>query len=703
METIDRMLAYRNRTLRTWPGKLLLGPTGRRLFADYVDKVPGMWGRIDFIHKLNLPGLFRVDEEKCPEQMERAETIWYPSHLHMELKTERFTFEEDKFITWEDVAVAVQRWHNCTAQPLRLRLTLCQGLNFLSVGEGATFEWDAPTHHLTLVGAVEANNSIVKDGVVLVPSYGDLNLTIAAAVDVRGTDKCILQRRAAEWARMPQPLLTQERAYASWFDDVPIFDCDDPLYTVTWYYRWYILRNTYVEPGVGAFQHGTFYEGRSHKVVKDEYAPWGHEFTQMIPLSTPMHVTDARWKADGSACQEALYTLLDSMDEDGIFRTMMLDRFSFPFGNFSEWALYGYYLLHPDRDFIRKTLPGFKKNVQGICKLYTDGTDDLPIAYNHRRTGKEYQPSFWYFRGYPDDARSETGYDWLKRVDLAIYLYLNARGVEKLCASVKDEDEVLFRELADRLQQEILDLMWDEETGFFYDLHYATGEQARVKSVVGVYPLWAAITGPEHLRVIETLLDPQQFYTGSGLASISAMCPAFMPQGSWKGQFLKGRDGCMWDGPSWPYTTCIALDTIACQSKQYDHRYDADFTRLLRQYSWQHYRNQSLTQPYLVEHYNAVTGEMLSDDVDYNHSFYIDLIVRHICGLEPVSGGFEIDPVDVGLEWFSLERVSIAGHEVSLHYRRGDTFRVYLDGSLVMDEPKLCRGSIRFKGEENAV
>lgn len=160
-------------------------------------------------------------------------------------------------------------------------------------------------------------------------------------------------------------LLTQERAYASWFDDVPIFDCDDPLYTVTWYYRWYILRNTYVEPGVGAFQHGTFYEGRSHKVVKDEYAPWGHEFTQMIPLSTPMHVTDARWKADGSACQEALYTLLDSMDEDGIFRTMMLDRFSFPFGNFSEWALYGYYLLHPDRDFIRKTLPGFKKNVQG--------------------------------------------------------------------------------------------------------------------------------------------------------------------------------------------------------------------------------------------------------------------------------------------------------------------------------------------------
>ena len=56
--TIDTYLQHKNRTLRTRPGKLLLGSTGARLFADYLDPAPGFIGRIDFIHKLNLPGIF---------------------------------------------------------------------------------------------------------------------------------------------------------------------------------------------------------------------------------------------------------------------------------------------------------------------------------------------------------------------------------------------------------------------------------------------------------------------------------------------------------------------------------------------------------------------------------------------------------------------------------------------------------------------
>ena len=43
-----------------------------------------------------------------------------------------------------------------------------------------------------------------------------------------------------------------------------------------------------------------------------------------------------------------------------------------------------------------------------------------------------------------------------------------------------------------------------------------------------------------------------------------------------------------------------------------------------------------------MEHYNAETGEMLSDEPDYNHSFYIDLIIRQVAGLEPTEDGFEV-------------------------------------------------------------
>lgn len=69
-------------------------------------------------------------------------------------------------------------------------------------------------------------------------------------------------------------------------------------------------------------------------MVKDVLNPYGHEFSQLIPLSTPMHVTDARWKADGEWCRESLLSLVDSMDLDGVFRTMKTDQFGFPYGHY---------------------------------------------------------------------------------------------------------------------------------------------------------------------------------------------------------------------------------------------------------------------------------------------------------------------------------------------------------------------------------
>ena len=488
-----------------------------------------------------------------------------------------------KFITWEDVAVSCQHWSNRSNAPIVLRLYLPDELGF----QNRTFTWEAPRHAFTLAGVLEANGAFEdSDRFILAPGES-VRFVLAAAVDeISHAGHEQLRLRARKWLNCGNPLDAQESEYAAFFDDVPVFECSDPLYTTAYWYRWYILRNAYAQPQTGSFRHGAFYEGRSHKMVKDVLNPYGHEFSQLIPLSTPMHVTDARWKADGEWCRESLLSLVDSMDLDGVFRTMKTDQFGFPYGHYCEWALWGYWLVHRDNAFIRDVLPAFQKNVQGTWALFSDGQDDLQIAYNHRRTGKEYQPSYWYFRGYPDNAGDEDSYDWLKRVDLSVYLYQNARGIERLCAALDDPPKKEFADLADRLEQQVLFEMWDEGTGFFYDLHHKTGQKAMVKNVVGIYPLWAQITDQRHLRVIDAMLDSRQFSTGSGLASVSRQCPAYRPQGSWKGHFLKGRDGCMWAGPSWPYTTAIALEAIALQSRRFGHRYDEGFTRLLREYSW---------------------------------------------------------------------------------------------------------------------
>lgn len=697
-KSIDEYLFYRNRTLRVWPGKLLLGPTGKRLFADYLDKIPGFLGRIDFIHKLNLPGLFTVSVNGAPIEMDTAETIWYPSHLHMDDYRRRFEFHEDKFITDQDIAVSVQTWKNLGPKPLRLQIQVSECFRAEPEEGCITVIRACVSHEINLVGAIcSSKNALLTEGLLLLPGT-DVTFAVAAAL---GEDQhetkagCAAAAKAmidqGDWVQH------QAAAYDHWFDDVPIFSSSDPLLDVTWWYRWFILRHNWAEPNMGNFHHGVFYEGRSHKNDKTLYAPYGHEFSQLSPMSTSDHLVDARWKHDPFCCEESAQTLLDSMDQKNVFRMMMIDKFSFPFGNFDEWGLYQFALVHRDTAFIRKVLPGFKENVLGMWDVFKNDDDDLQIAYNQRRTGKEFQPSFWYFIGFPDNAMDDSAYDFLKRVDLSVYLYMNALGTARLCEMVHDPDAHRFFDLAQRLKSQILEKMWDEKTGFFYDLHHKTEEKAMVKNVVGIYPLWAGITGKEHLAALAPYFDENEFATGSAFASVSRQCPVFMPMGSWKNQFFKGRDGCMWDGPSWPYTTCIALDAIAGQSKRNGHAYDREFGKFLRQYARQHFRNGSLHEPYLVEHYNAITGEPLSDEVDYAHSFFIDLIVRHVAGLEPNENGFTIDPVDMGLDAYCLTNVMLRGHALAIRYSQEEGLSVTVDEKCVHQGKDSLPFTYRFE------
>lgn len=697
--TIDTYLQHRNRTLRTRPGKLLLGSTGARLFADYLDPVPGFIGRIDFIHKLNLPGIFTVS---CNEvwDLEPLETIWYPSHLYMKYTNADLAFEEYKFITWNDIAVSCQSWTNKSSEDYTLQFQILDTWEQRQEDGGIYINRDCQSHNLRLNGYVYSDSNIHAEGTLKVPSGSSVSFVIIAVISGECEKDKNVQSIAKKYINSEKEILDyknrQVAEYDGWFDKVPVFHSDDALLNKTWWYRWFLLRHNYAEPSMGNMKHGVFYEGRSHKTAKDLYQPKGHEFTQLIPLSTPMHIVDCRWRQDDKECREALLSLIDSMDQNYIFHTMMIDRMGTVYGNYAEWAFYQYALVHKDKDFIRLLLPMYKENVRGVLRSSKNNKDNLPICYDHRRTGKEYQPSFWYFNDYPDNAKDNDSFTYLKRVDLAIYLYLNALGTAKLCEMIKDSDGAEFYALAEDLKVQVLSKMWDEKSGFFYDLHHETGEKAYVKNVVGIYPLWAEINDDSHLKILDYYFSSQGFATGSAFASVSKDCPVYYPQGSWKGNFFKGRDGCMWDGPSWPYTTSIVLDAIAKQSKKNGHAYDKEFAKYFKQYSLQHYRNHNLEEPYLVEHYNSETGEMLSDEVDYLHSYYIDLVIRHIVGFCPSEEGICIEPVDIGLCHFTLDNLMVQGKKYRIEYKKMEYYRVFHDEKIVFESKELPLKAVRL-------
>lgn len=690
MLEVDKILRYEERCQRIQTGALLFGPTGDRLFAETLEKRPGFVGRIDFIHKINITSLFEVCCDTNPN-FDTGKAVWYPSHMVFDYSDEDISLYEIKFITEDDIAVSWQKWENHSGIPvaltLRVQAELCQTKQ---EKDGVFFLETPKTFHGFRVGAAVCTNINLENmsqGFIVEPGKSVEFIVGAAAVNLE-TETCsnAIQKIKSylKQASSEEQFQLHERKYGDFFQNAPSFECSDKILNHTWMYRWFLLRHCMAKPNFGYLQHTVEYEGRSHKVSKVPFERKGWEFTKLIPLSTPLHLTDLRWHTDWEQAHEITRSFFSTADENGIARTAYVHEYGKPYANYMVWAVYRLYLIDGDLDFVREMLPAMIRFVEGHVKAYGNPAGLLQIEEVHQRTGKEYQPSYWYFHRdesgeYPKNPKDSSRYTPLKRVDRSVYHYLNLKGLSAMCRLTGDRERGRkYRQMAERLSTEINEKMWDPETDFYYDLHFQTDEKAMVKNIVGIYPYWAEIAGNREKKGILRLFDQQHFATGSAFASVSRECPAYRPMGSWMGNFIKGRDGCVWCGPSWPYTTGIALDAAARQSKQEGHIYDNEFGKFLRQYCIQHFRDGVLERPYLVEHYNAETGEPLSDDADYNHSYWLDLVITHVCGLEAGEQELTIDPIDIGLKYFKLDGVNIRGRRYGVFYSK-DRDRKHLD------------------------
>ena len=695
-------LFYEDRCLRTRTGKLLFGPVGRRMWVDYLDRKPGFCGRIDFIHKVNMTELFQICCDRDAD-WELAKSVWYPDRLTMEFVNEDFSFEESKRMLMSDLAFSVQKWTNHSERPMKLTLQAkpegarTDGLFFLSPMTGYGFQvggvagWSLGTECEYTLNPGES--------VRLMAACQTGNLSVESRRDLE-------EKLARFWETYSDPETAETRADQEWrdfLDQTPKFECSHPMLNQAWIYRWFILHHCTSYPEFGNLQHAVMYEGRSHRMVKTPFAASGWEFTKLIPLSTSLHITDYRWNRDHATAHEFLRSFFDSADENGIPRCTVTNDFMASYANYGVWAVYQLYLVDGDRDFLREVLPAMKAYIEGHKKGHGESEDLLQIEYTHSRTGKEYQPSYWYFHNYPMNPKDKTTYTPLKRVDRSVYHYLNTRGLAAVCRILGDEDAEKYEQMAEQIASDVNNKMWDEETHFYYDLHYQTDEKAMVKNIVGVYPYWAEIASAEKLPGLEYLMDPEQFNTGNAFPSVSKENPVYSPAGGWKGNYIKGRDGCVWDGPSWPYTTAIALSALGRQSQLHDHRYDGAFWEFFRQYTNQHFRDGDINRPYLVEHYNPETGERLSDEVDYNHSYWIDLVVSFIVGVQVQEKTIVVDPLKLGLSWFRLEDLEIRGHRYGVSWSDGKTrgsipagMTITRDGENIFQTEQLER--VEFEG-----
>jgi putative isomerase len=181
-------------------------------------------------------------------------------------------------------------------------------------------------------------------------------------------------------------------------------------------------------------------------------------------------------------------------------------------------------------------------------------------------------------------------------VDLNAYLYAEKRYLSlmaKTLGNIKDENN--FNRDAEALKLLIQNCMFDDETGYFYDIMLDGKGFCKTQGPEGWIPLWAGVATKEQAeRVKYVLLDSTKFATYIPFPTVAADNDCFIP--TYNGY---------WRGPVWLDQAYFAIKGL----ERYGYKRDAN------KFAWQLFNRleglKNSAQP-IFENYNPVNGNGLN-------------------------------------------------------------------------------------------
>lgn len=310
--------------------------------------------------------------------------------------------------------------------------------------------------------------------------------------------------------------------------------------------------------------------------------------------------------------------------------------------------------------------------------------------------------------------------------EMAIAQFARRKGMKKEA----DRYEMLARALREKINR----MLWHEEDGFYKVLPLQSrndplpggpADPRRDAREIWGYLPWLFGVAPEgRAQAFRQLLCVSGFGAAHGLTTAERRHPGFglfytgEELNAWrlsrdeKPVGPKGHE-CLWNGPSWPFSTCMALKALAnllASGERQEAINGADYVRLLTQYAQAHVRRleNGTFIPWLDENLNPDTGDWISrtrlmawDEgnwskekggcergKDYNHSTYCDLVIGGLFGVRPSLDSLRIAPlIPAAWPYAALEDLAVHGHTIAVRYDNprlgGEGYRIYVDGECV--------------------
>ena len=120
-----------------------------------------------------------------------------------------------------------------------------------------------------------------------------------------------------------------------------------------------------------------------------------------------------------------------------------------------------------------------------------------------------------------------------------------------------------YRNAGQRVEQAILQQMYDEETAAFYDLNGPTSAQLKVLTAMSFFPLLLPHIPEEitHQVVRRHLDNPDEFSCAYPIPSVAMNDPSFYPK----------ETLALWRGPTWPVINWFLFKSGKCEGRKAFH------------------------------------------------------------------------------------------------------------------------------------
>lgn len=542
-----------------------------------------------------------------------------------------------------------------------------------------------------------------------------------------GTGLQHAEKTVNRWKKNADIIGAVRKDWNAWFDNaIPRFRCSDPYFEKMYYYRWWSLYTKMIFAQAGHFYYPAPREGTvaydgvvsySGSCVSVDELRWMRNpdwaFSTTKEFFAPENMNDGYlsnhiwdWGIDA-----------DESNQDGSGRSV-------PYQNYAVDAFRGAMLVHPEagKKTLTKVWPQMRSNLQSYQRFFDIDKDGLYETYPWSNSaGQEWTARYSYFDPIPEMFRNERSRTYmpdgsksaedmellnkirkavvtdpelhwpqtaeelyriyygtadhrLATVDQTTYAYKNFCAAASLAKLLNDTaTEKLYATMGEQARTQLLSVMWNAGDSFFYDIKPIIQKQARVKATTGFYVFWAKIAGQKHLPMLQHVFNPATFWTNYPLPSL--------PLDYEKYAELQETGWTYWNYATWPRTTCHVVDGVLWAAKSLDTSLSKKAATLFDRYTRMHFPNGDLQHPNIAERYDPHTGKPFMEELDYNHSSWIDLVMQHVAGITPQeSDELVIDPVDMGWQSFSLKNIRYRNHDIDIEFSREKGMTIRVDG-----------------------